>query len=197
MATTASKNLKDRIATLEEFEEMMADPKKGKELPEHLEIVEGIVVKMSPSKPRHGSTASRIHALLAHYVYSNDLGEMYIAEAGFELKEEPLTLRCPDVAFLTKENIPTLEEEDDFVKGAPDLAIEVISPSNTAVEINDKIGEYFEAGSKLIWVVYPNRKTVQVHKVGSNSVTILSAEDEITGEDVVPGFSCKVSQFFR
>lgn len=176
----------------------MADFDRNQTLPEHFEIVEGKIVEMAPTQQEHGYTSGDIVVLLGSYVRSKDLGKVTTAELGFMLREEPLLVRCPDVAFIGKERVAKKGYRKGYFNGAPDLAIEVISPGNTAVEINEKIAEYLEAGSKLVWVVYPDREEVQVYKPGQPITSrILKGQDELSGEEVIPGFSCRVAEFFE
>lgn len=195
MPTKPDVSLRDRVFTLEELDDVMAHPFKSKELPEHFEVVEGRMVETSPTKDFHGFTAGDVAGVLGGYVKAKRLGKVSVAELGFKLKADPLTIRCPDVAFVRKERVT---KRGEYIEGGPDLAIEVVSPSNSPGEINAKTAEYLDAGSKLVWIVYPETGEVHVYRPGSlAAATVLKNQDEITGEDVIPGFSCKVSEFFE
>jgi Uma2 family endonuclease len=198
MTVLTSKSYKDRVFSLEELEAALSDAEANKELPEIFEVVEGKIVEMTPTQQEHGYTSGDIVGILYSYIRPRNLGKVTTGELGFRLKARPLLIRCPDVAFISKERVAKKGYRKGFFNGAPDLAIEVISPGNTAVEVAAKVSEYLEAGSKLVWVVYPDREEVHVYKPGHPVTSeILKSEDSLSGEAVIPGFSCRVAEFFE
>ncbi len=170
------------------------------------ELVDGIVVPRNTS-PRtffkeinqmstgtlHGIVTSRLTAYLTIYVIDNDLGETCAAETGFRLT--PNTVRGADLAFIRKEKLEIFGIPINFFPTAPDLAVEVISPSNTYDEIQDKIEKYFAGGTKLIWIVDPKRHKIFVHRP-NNTVSLLSETDFLEGEDVIPNFHLPLEKIF-
>lgn len=143
----------------------------------------------------HGRLASRVALRVAGYVEANDLGEVFIAETGFVLCENPPTVRAPDVAFVSNARLPAPEDSVRFGHLAPDLAVEIVSPSNTAAEILDKVADYLDAGSRLIWIVEPAGRRVTVYR-SRTEIQLLQGDDALDGYDVLPGFSVRVAEIF-
>jgi Uma2 family endonuclease len=160
------------------------------------ELRQGELIRMPPGNPRHGSRMRRFGARLGAYVDTNDLGDVLVGDPGFTLQRGPDTVRGPDVAFIRKERIPPDGlTEDGFWEGAPDLAVEIVSPGDGARDVREKIDEYLAAGGGLVWVLYPRTRRVTVHRP-DRSVTELTAADTLDGEGVVPGFACPVAALF-
>ena len=126
------------------------------------ELIQGEVMPMSPSGNIHGRLASRLDRYVGAFIEEHGLGETYTADAGFILSRNPDTVRAPDVAFLSRERIPAEGLPEGFFPGPPDLAIEVVSPGDRWSEIEDKLREYLEAGTREVWIVDPKHRTVQV-----------------------------------
>jgi Uma2 family endonuclease len=142
--------------------------------------------------------AARIIAALLWFLKNNKLGRIGGPDAGFYLPNGDV--RKPDVSFIRIERLPDQKAPKGFSDIAPDLVVEVISPRDTVDETDEKIGQYLEVGIPLIWVVYPVTKTVQIYRQPSSpqgEMSRLTSSDTITGEEVIPGFSCKVSEFFE
>jgi Uma2 family endonuclease len=117
------------------------------------------------------------------------------AELGCVLSRSPDVVRAPDVAFVSAARLTTLQEER-FFEGAPDLAVEVLSPNDKASEIQEKIREYLAAGARLVWIVDPQSQTVTAYRPSGNA-RFYSGDQEVSGEDVLPGFSFRPSALFR
>jgi Uma2 family endonuclease len=129
------------------------------------------------------------------YVRAQKLGRVYTNETGFVLMSDPDTVRAPDVAFLRRERLTEGRSPRGYIRGAPDLAVEVISPSDRYTEVAEKIAEWLEHGVRMVVVVDPRRKTVDVHRPGQPTRT-LGMNDVLDGEDVVPGWSLAVRDLF-
>jgi Uma2 family endonuclease len=157
------------------------------------ELVKGELIVMSPTGFEHGIMSARIAQILNDFVRARGLGYICGAETGFILQRNPDTVRAPDVAFVRKEKFSTLPTS--FAEFAPDLAVEIISPTDRSGEMEQKIADYLAAGTRLVWVVYPATKTVYVYRPG-RAVQRLSASETLSGEDVLPGFSITISEFF-
>ncbi len=161
-----------------------------------IELINGELVTMPLPGFLHGRLTYRISNAIAKHADAHDLGELLAAETGFILKRNPDgrdTVRGVDVSFLRAERLPDTTPEG-FVNLYPDLAVEVISPSNTAEDIQEKVLQLLEAGTPLIWIVYPKTQTVIVHQAGG-AVTLTTA-DTLTGDPVLPGFRLPVAQIF-
>ncbi len=159
------------------------------------ELVQGEVRRMSPAGFKHGAVAAQIVFLLQSFAKPKRLGVVGTAEAGFVLARGPDTVRAPDVWFVARERIPP-EPSEGFGQLAPDLAVEVMSPSDRPDDVQSKVLEYLAAGTRLVWVAFPRTKTVTVYR-SAQSIRLLSPEETLSGEDVVPGFSCKIAELFE
>ena len=157
------------------------------------ELVRGEIVTMPRPKPRHGFVQANIGALLIHHTKPNRLGRVFL-ESGVILEREPDTVRGPDVCFYSIARLPDVP--DDFFEIPPDIVVEVLSPNDRRRAIQEKINEYIAAGTNLVWVVDPVARTVMVY-AGSTRGIELSENDTMTGGDVLPGFACKVAEFFE
>lgn len=159
-----------------------------------LELVEGILIEMPPSSPLNAVIAARILAFLFNFVEAHDLGYVSGADGGYTLSAA--TVLIPDVAFIAKERAPSIPKQ---FHGAPDLAVEVISPSETPRKINDKTALYLANGASMVWNVYPEDKLVEVWQSsddGGMKVHTLTIEDTLDGGAVLPGFTLSVTKIF-
>jgi Uma2 family endonuclease len=172
-------------------EELAALPTEGL----RLELVRGELVAMPPTQGNHGTPAMRLGGLLTHHILTHDLGEVYAAETGFLIERNPDTVRAPDFAFIAKERVTPETDAPTWVPVAPDLVVEVVSSGDRESEVVIKVQMWLDAGVRLVWVVYPQRREVVVHRPG-RPPAVLAVSDTISGEDVVPGFSCPVAQVF-
>ena len=171
-----------RPMTLEEFLENDC---------EGYEYVKGELVPMAAAAIVHGEIGSNVHFLLASHIRKNKLGRLYIAETTFQLDDRVVK---PDIAFVSPERL-----SEDKLKGfsvAPDLAIEIVSPTDKQYDVTEKALAYLKAGTRLVWVIEPVAKTVMVYR-SETDFTLLRCEDTLTGEDVVEGFACPVEQLFE
>jgi len=163
---------------------------------EHLELVAGWVVSEPLPGGRHGSIAANFVRLLGNHVQENELGAVFANDTGFVLARGPDTVRGPDVAFVRRERIQRTGIPEGSIEGPPDLAIEVLSPSNTRADIHAKVADYLAAGTPMVWIVDPRRKTVTVHRE-LLSPREVAGEGRLEGEDVVPGFSVSLPDIFE
>ena len=160
------------------------------------ELVRGELRTMAPTGFEHGGVTSKIDRSLGSHVEAHRLGWVGVGEVGFRLTDDPDTVRAPDVAFIRDERLREVGRPTGYWPGAPDLAIEVISPNDLYTEVEEKVAEWIEHGTRLVIVVNPRRRTVAVHRPGQ-PVRILSESDVLDGEDVVPGWSLQVAELFR
>ena len=159
------------------------------------ELVKGELLTMSPAGSEHGAVIFNLSTLLGQFIRANRLGQGFGAETGFKLATNPDTVRAPDFGFVKAERIPESGITEKYWPGAPDLAVEVVSPGDTFDEVHEKVEEYFSAGASEVWVVSPKRRNVTVYR-SPTDVKTYSEKDELEGGEVVPGFRCKVSEIF-
>jgi Uma2 family endonuclease len=117
-------------------------------------------------------------------------------EPGFRLRTNPDTVRAPDVAFVRRERVPARGTQRGYFEGAPDLAVDVISPNDLYTEVDEKVEEWLEHGTRPVFVVNPRRETVAIHRT-DGSVRVLTVEDTLDGEDVLPGWTLPVRDIFE
>ena len=145
---------------------------------------------------RHGRVMFVIARILDAHVGPHGLGVVIVGDAGFVLARAPDTVRGPDVAYVAKRRAADQLDRRKAFEGAPDLAVEVLSPTNTPAEMHAKVGDYLAAGTRSVWVVDPERRTVAVYE-SLLSPQVLGEQDLLEGGDVVPGFSVRVGEFFE
>jgi Uma2 family endonuclease len=161
---------------------------------EFCELVDGELVQMSPSFLPEARVVRTIFLLLGTFVLQHRLGEVFGPDLGYELTIH--RVRAPDVSFVSAEKLATYGNPQAFAKVIPDLVVEVISPEVKYGYLQRKIRDYFEAGVRLLWIVDPEMQTVTVYQ-SPLDLRILIAADTLTGEPVIPGFSCPVGELFR
>ena len=159
------------------------------------ELVRGELVRVTPTGGEHGVLAGFLAVELGAFVRAHGLGTIYVAETGFVLSRNPDTVRAPDVSFVSGARPAAERAPRGFVEGSPHLAIEIRSPENTRKEIAAKTADYLASGARLVWIVDPRSRQVQVHRPGQPVVT-LSVEDRLEGGDVVPGFELQIRDLF-
>jgi len=158
------------------------------------ELIDGVVVELSPPGLEHGNEQILIGSLLLE-AQRRGVGRV-LGEIGCIIRRNPDAVRAPDVAFIKQERLGDSERlPKTFFEGAPDLVVEIASPSDRPGEIQTKIREWIEGGASLVWIVYPDTRTVHVVESMQRRFT-LTADDVIEGGIAVPGFSCRVGEFF-
>jgi len=163
---------------------------------ERLELIEGVPHEMPPSGIDHGDYQAILHLELAIFVRKNQLGRTYVSDAGFVMTRNPDTVLVPDVSFVSKERLPNGQRGPiGFAPFAPDIAIEVVSPSNTESEILRKTGLYLAGGVRAVWLVRPEQRTVTVFAPDAPE-RILQIDEALDGGDILPGFSLPLSDIF-
>ena len=158
---------------------------------EGYEYVKGELVQMAPPSMEHGEISINIIRYLDMHVYKHQLGRLYTAETTFQLDDR---LVKPDIAFVSIERLPENRRKGSPVP--PDLAIEIVSPSDKHYDVTEKALAYLRSGTRLVWVIEPVAKTVMIYR-SETDFTVLNYEDTLTGEEVVKGFSCPVAQLFE
>ena len=161
----------------------------------HGELVRGVFMVREPTYTRHGEVTANIIFLLRDYIRTHKIGRIYGSDVGFILARNPDTVRAPDVAFVRTERLSANAYQGTFFPGAPDLAVEVLSPSERLGDIREKVADYRNGGTRLMWVVAPALGAVRAYRHDGTTTTFVRSE-WIDGEDVLPGFRCAVAQFF-
>ncbi|MCU0961784.1 MAG: Uma2 family endonuclease [Pirellulaceae bacterium] len=160
------------------------------------ELVEGEVRMMLPAGGRHGRVAMTCGRRLANHVDEHHLGAVYAAETGFVLARDPDTVRAPDVAFVSAERLPDIGDESAFVPFAPDLAIEVISPTDSFSAVEEKAFSWLAAGTRMVLLVDPANETVHVYRA-AGAITVLGKGEVLSAADVVPGWQLAIAKLFQ
>jgi len=158
------------------------------------ELIRGTIQMMSPAGFRHGRIVSTINRLLATFVVERQLGVVTGAETGFQIAHDPDTVRAPDVAFIRAERIPEIEPVG-FFQGAPDLAVEVLSPNDRASEVTAKVHEWLGAGCGAVWVVDPDCRTVTCYR-SHGEFAVMAGDEIVDAGTILPGLRQPVEDLF-
>jgi Uma2 family endonuclease len=177
-----------QLMTIEEFAKI--------DEPGRFDLIRGELICMSPASTRHGIIGSRISTALVMFVVPQQLGEIPTSDTGYVLRDDPPVVVCPDAAYIRADRVPPDEELDGFFHGAPDIAVEVVSPSDRMSDVSAKVDEYILAGTPLVWIVEPRRRAVTIYRP-DGSIRVLREDDELDGGEVLPGFRLKVADIFR
>lgn len=159
------------------------------------ELVDGEVIETTPVGGVHGKVTSRINRRLAEHVEEHGGGEVLVGDVGFvmSLSADPERVRAPDVAFISSRRLPGGQLPQGFLQGAPDLAIEVLSPTDSSPDIQQKVRDYLDAGAFLVWVIAPQAKTATVYRA-DGSARLLREAEALDGEGVLPGFTLPLAE---
>ncbi len=185
MATVAEK-----LITAEEFARLSNPPDGSKQ-----ELVRGVIEIMPPPGFRHGARQVRVVTLLDQFARSTRKGRVTV-ESGVITEHDPDTVRGPDVSFWSVDRLPLDLEPEGYPLVVPDLCVEILSPGNTMRKILEKLREYFASGVRIVWIVDPEERTVMVYR-SIEEGRIFHETATLSGEDVLPGFTCRVSEFFE
>ncbi len=179
--------VQDRLYTAEDLENMPDDGKT-------YELHNGVLIEVPGSAFKQTRLAAWIIYLLTTFVEERKLGGTVTSSDGtFALSK--YNTRIPDVAYVTAENAAR-QDQDHYAQGAPDLAIEVVSPSNSGTEMQQRAGEYINAGSRLVWIVNATKRSIDVYRAGGTR-TVLGMDDVIDGADVLPGLALPIRRIFE
>jgi Uma2 family endonuclease len=171
---------------------MTADELLSTHLPnKRTELVRGRLVVREPAGGMHGVVAMNLGAELAGYAKRRGAGRVFAAETGFKLAADPDTVRAPDVAFVRHDRLPDAPPRG-FPGLAPDLVVEVLSPDDRPGQVLAKVADWLSAGTSLVWVVDPERRIARIYRA-DGSLTVVTADDALDGETVLPGFSCPLA----
>jgi Uma2 family endonuclease len=183
------------IAGMSQTETLTADQLLRLRLPgKQTELLRGVLVVREPAGYRHGRIAARLAKILMDHVDDGDLGCVLAAETGFKLASDPDTVRAPDIAFIRRERLPE-PPPTAYAELAPDIAVEVLSPGDQPGEVLAKVADWLSAGSRLVWVVDPERRQARVYRA-DGSESLATEDGALYGEDVIPGFTCTLEAIF-
>lgn len=172
-------------------DELLRLPDDGK----RRELIAGELREMTPAGHEHGRVTMRLAGPLSVFVEAHQLGAVYAAETGFLIAENPDTVRAPDIAFVSRSRLAQIFQTRGYFPGAPDLAVEVISPTDSYSDVESKVEQWLDAGSRMVVVADPRNRTVKVYRTITD-ITVLTAAGIFDGSDVVPGFKLPVGQMF-
>ena len=182
-------------ATLLTLEQFSALPEYDERTGSSYELDHGELIIVSPQAWQHEDIKGKLYLLLSRYFEERGLQRRAVVETGFILDEE--SWRKPDVAVMSEQAIQrALEDRKKPLEGAPELAIEIASPSDTSAMIGRKVDHFLAAGSMTVWVVYPESRQVHVHKVGRKTAK-LSPDQSLEAPQILPGFRIEIRQLFE
>ena len=150
------------------------------------ELVRGVLVVREPPSTSHGAQANRLAYRVTQFVEQHDLGEVFAQDTGFKIGRDPDTVRASDVAFVTRDRLSEVSETG-YAELAPDWVAEILSPGDRPGEVLEKVGQWLEAGVRLVWLIDPARRAASVYR-SDGTLSLLGSEDQFDGEDVFPGF---------
>ena len=177
-----------RLMTAEDLYALSEDESRG-------ELIRGVFYPEMPTNGRHGEIEFRVARVLGNLVLPAGRGRVMTGEPGIVLERGPDTVRAPDVAYFSIERLPLDADIDKFLDLVPDIAVEVVSPSETRRAVREKAEMWTSFGVRLVWVVWPDTQSVEVYRPDEEPVT-LGVDDILTGQDVLPDFSCPIREIF-
>lgn len=154
------------------------------------ELIRGRLIVREPPGTRHGAIGANLAYYLGDFVRRHESGTIFAQDTGFKIGTDPDTVRAPDVAFVTRERVGVIRERG-YAELAPDLLAEVLSPDDRAAEVLVKVADWLSAGTRLVWVVDPQRRETRVYRQ-DGSLSVLTSDDALEGEDVLSGFACSL-----
>ena len=160
------------------------------------ELIRGVFCEMTPAGDAHSAIAMRIGVSVGSFVAEHRLGTVFGADYGIQLERDPDTVRAPDFAFTSYQRRPPGSTTEKYGQWVPELVAEVVSPSERHSEVHAKARMWVSYGALLVWVVFPNTRTVEVYRADTEAVETLSEADSLDGGSVLPGFRYPLSQLF-
>jgi Uma2 family endonuclease len=161
---------------------------------DHTELINGKVVELSPPGFEHGEIAIEVASRLRNFVCQHKLGRVSV-EGGFRLQRSPGIVCSPDVSFVEAARLEGVSTRG-FIDGAPTLAVEIVSPGDLWSEVEDKVRLYLEKGSRAVWIVDPQTRTIEVRTTQA-APRIYRADDTLTGDEILPGFELQITDVFE
>ena len=159
------------------------------------ELIRGVLCETMGSGEEHGEIAGLLFFYLMSFIRPRQLGRLILTDVGVRLERDPDTVREPDIAFISAEKRPKGVRNTGYVEVIPDLVVEIVSPSDSLTEVNDKAQMWLSYGVPLVWVVFPDTLTVEIHPI-DGPVASLGEDDTLDGGAVLPGFTCPIRDIF-
>ena len=160
------------------------------------ELDEGELIMMAPTGEEHGRIEGDVFGLLYTEVRKRRLGRLYSSDTGFVLRENPDIVRSPDVAFVRQERLPLPVTSGGFIRGAPDLAVEVRSPSQSPADLSRKTQQYLDSGTDTVWVIYPREKKAFVRNSSGTAKTV-TLDGFLEAPRILPGVRIALQEVFQ
>lgn len=160
------------------------------------ELIDGRIVPMTPTSPEHGRVEGNVFRALDAFVRPRRLGKVFVGEVGIYTKRNPDRVRAADALFVTNETYARRSDQAAYLDVAPELVVEILSPNDTVLDLTEKLREYFAIGVKLVWVPDPRARRVTVFR-SLTDVRELTEADQLSGDDVLPGFAVSVATLFE
>ena len=157
-----------------------------------VELIRGRLVVREPPGTHHGAIAANLAYHLSAFVRRHGSGQVFAQDTGFKIASDPDTVRAPDVAFVGRERVSVIRTQG-YAALSPDLLAEILSPDDRPAEVLAKVADWLAAGTRIVWVVDPERREVRVYRQDGR-LTLLQATGALDGEDVLPGFTCSVAE---
>jgi len=157
------------------------------------ELVRGVLRKMTPAGFKHGAVIANLTSLLTRHVKERSLGIVTGAETGYKLAFSPDTVRAPDVGFVRADRIPSSGPPEAFFPGPPDLAVEVLSPDDRPSEVAEKVRDWIDSGTPMVWVIDPKKGSARVYRA-DGAIGTVAATESLDGMEIVPGFTCRLPE---
>lgn len=158
------------------------------------ELVRGRLIVREPPSTYHGRVQSTLNVLVGSYVRAHALGAVFGQDTGFKIASDPDTVRAPDLAFVDQSRVPEIARRG-YAAMAPDLVAEILSPDDRPGEVVAKVGDWLDAGVRLVWVIDPDRRVATVYQA-DGSVAAVASDSTVSGEPVLPGFSFRLAELF-
>jgi Uma2 family endonuclease len=181
-------SLASKLVVAEEFFELPDDGLRR-------ELIEGQIHIMSPASYRHGYVEHNLSGEIYIYSKKHRTGQGFDGDTGFLIARNPDTVLAPDCAYVRRERIKDVERRRGFCGAYPDLAAEVISPSETKQEVSEKVNRWIAAGVEVVWVIDPELRQATIYEGGS--VKTVGEDDLLTAESLMPGFSVRLGDLFE
>ena len=159
------------------------------------ELIRGVLHETMSTGEEHGWIVSKLVALLMNFIMPSRLGRVLASDSGIWLERDPDTVREPDIAFTLAERLPPGGPAASYAEVVPDLVVEIVSPNDRPGEVAEKTAMWLSFGVRLVWLVRPDSRTIEVHRAGGQMET-LGEGDALDGLDVLPGFSCDLTAVF-
>lgn len=156
------------------------------------ELVRGVLIVREPPSTRHGARANKLGVLVSRFVDDHALGQVFAQDTGFKIARDPDTVRAADVAFVSRDRLSQISETG-YAELAPDWVAEILSPGDRPGEVLEKVGQWLDAGVRLVWVLDPTRQAARVYRA-DGTVVLLGSDEDLDGEDVFPGFRLALTE---